>query len=65
MNSWLDDTIEKAENKGKTEGKIEALFELIKDGILTLKEAAPRMGMTVAKFKKELAKLNLDYNLVS
>ncbi len=44
--------------KGIEKGKISAFAELVKDGILTLKQAAERMGMTVAKFKaamKEVA----------
>ncbi len=44
--------------KGIEKGKISAFAELVKDGILTLKQAAERMGMSVAKFKaamKEVA----------
>ena len=49
---------EKGSEEGIEKGKVSALAELVKDGILTLKQAAERMGMTVAKFKaltKELA----------
>ena len=56
------DFYDKLENigfeKGLEKGKVSALAELVKDGILTLKQAAERMGMSVAKFKaatKELA----------
>ena len=49
---------EKGIEKGIEKGKISAFAELVKDGILTLKQAAERMGMSVAKFKaamKEVA----------
>ena len=50
--------LDKVENKGIEKGKIEILASLVEDGILTLQQAAERMGMSVAKFKaatKELA----------
>lgn len=46
------------EAKAKEKGKLLMLNELVKDKVLTLKQAAERMGMSVAKFKaatKELA----------
>jgi hypothetical protein len=50
--------LDKVENKGIEKGKLLMLNELVKDKVLTLKQAAERMGMSVAKFKaatKELA----------
>ena len=44
--------------KGIEKGKVLTLAELVKDGIISLKQAAERMGLTVAKFKiamKEVA----------
>ena len=44
--------------KGFAKGKISALTELVKKKILSLKQAAEEMGMTVANFEiamKELA----------
>jgi predicted HTH domain antitoxin len=49
----------KGEKKGKKEGKIEALIGLVKDKIISLQEAASRMGMTVEKFEKEARNLAL------
>ncbi|MBP5469171.1 MAG: winged helix-turn-helix domain-containing protein [Candidatus Riflebacteria bacterium] len=52
------DFYDKLENIGFEKGKVSTLAELVKDGILTIKQAAERMGMSVAKFKaamKELA----------
>jgi molybdenum cofactor biosynthesis enzyme len=52
------EVLDKIENRGIEKGKVLTLAELVIDGILTLKQAAERMGMTVAKFKatmKEIA----------
>ena len=47
--------LDKVENrgieKGKIKGQLELLTSLIKDGVLTLKQAAERMNMSVTKFK--------------
>ena len=45
--------------EGKLEGKIEALLALVKDGLLTLQQAAERMGMPLEKFEKEAKNLAL------
>ena len=49
----------KGKKEGKKEGKIEALIGLVKDKIISLQEAASRMGMTVEKFEKEARNLAL------
>ena len=52
------DFYDKLENIGFEKGKVSTLAELVKDGILTLKQATERMGMSVNKFKatmKEVA----------
>ena len=52
------EVLDKIENRGIEKGKVLTLAELVNDGILTLKQAAERMNMLVAKFKaatKELA----------
>lgn len=46
-------------DEGKLEGKIEALLALVKDGLLTLQQAAERMGMPLEKFEKEAKNLAL------
>ena len=54
----MNNLIDKLHEQGFEKGKVSTLAELVNDGILTLKQAAERMGMTVAKFKaamKELA----------
>ena len=43
--------IDKLEAKGEVKGQLKLLAELVKNGILTLKQAAEKMGMSVAKFK--------------
>lgn len=43
--------IEKGEAKGRAEGKLDTLVELVKDGILTIADAAERANMTVTEFE--------------
>ena len=62
MDTWLSDTINKAEKEAEKKGKLETLLALVKDGILTLKQAAERMGISVAKLKKESEKFNLNFD---
>ena len=48
--------IEREEGKleGKIEGKYEILTNLVKDGILTIQEAAKRMNMTEEEFRRKM-----------
>ncbi len=62
MDTWLSDTINKAEKKAKEEGKLEALYSLMQKGILTIQQVAVEMGMSLTKLKKELEKHSLDYS---
>ena len=58
MCEFIDKLEAKGEARGFEKGKVSTLAELVKDGILTIKQAAERMGMSVAKSKtatKELA----------
>ena len=55
MDTWLSDTISKAEKKGK----IELLVNMIKKGIISLKQAAEQLGMSVEKFEKEAKKFSI------
>ena len=63
MDTWLSDTIAKerkdAEKKAEKKGKIELLVNMIKDGIISLKQAAEQLGMSVEKFEKEAKNLAL------
>ena len=62
MDTWLSDTINKAEKKGEEKGKLEALYSLMQKGILTIQQVAAEMGMSLSKLKKELEKYSLDYS---
>ena len=42
--------------KGKIEGRLLQLIELVKDGLLNVSDAASRAGMTVDEFQDALAK---------
>ena len=57
MEKWLHDALDNSKKEGKKEGKLETFVQLVSDGILTLQQAAARMGMSVAKFKKAMAEL--------
>ena len=56
MSEWLIRVINesKAEGveKGRVEGSLKILADLVKDGLLPVVEAAKRAGMTVAEFGK-------------
>ena len=58
MEKWLDDAINDGVEKGIEKGQLTLLADLVKEKILSIQQAATRMGMSVAKFKaaiKELA----------
>ena len=38
--------------EGREEGRLETFVELVKDGLLSVKEAARRVNMTVPEFEK-------------
>ena len=59
MCDFIDRLEEKGKVEGKVEGKLELLADLIADGTLTIKQAAERVGMTVAKFKATAKKLGI------
>ena len=44
---------EEAKEEGKAEGIIETLASLVKDGLLTLSDAAKRANMTVSEFEEQ------------
>ena len=46
-----DQILKEREKKGRAEGFLKALIELVKDGILSLSDAAKRAGMTVEEFE--------------
>ena len=49
------ETNEMFKEEGRTEGAIEMLVSLVKDGIISIKDAAARVGLSEASFKKEMA----------
>ena len=53
------DFIDRLEEEGEVKGQIKLLASLINDGTLTLKQAAEKMSMTVAKFKSAAKKLGI------
>ena len=53
MRAILDSEREEGRVEGKKEGMIEAFISLVKEGLMNMKDAAKRLGMS----EKELAKL--------
>ena len=49
--------LRKGIKEGIEVGKFETLCELVKDGLLSIEEAAKRADMEVEEFKKELHKV--------
>lgn len=54
----VDEMIEDGRAEGRMEGFIKAYVGLIKDSLLSVKEAALRMHMTEEKFVEEMEKVN-------
>lgn len=46
--------MEKIRSEGRSEGKLELLFDLVKDGIISIAEAAKRANMTEAVFTENM-----------
>lgn len=46
--------------EGRTEGKLLMLFDLVRDGSLTIEKAAEKANMTVEQFKAALEKITLS-----
>ncbi len=49
--------IDRLRNEGAEKAKVELLSDLVKDGILTIQQAAEKMGMTVSNFQAAAKKL--------
>lgn len=43
-------------DEGKVEGALKMLFDLVKDGLLKVEDAAPRANMSEDAFKEQLEK---------
>ena len=48
--------------EGREEGKILLLKSLVKDGVLSLAEAAKRVGMTPSEFQEKAAEMTVEYS---
>ena len=49
--------VDRLRDEGAEKAKVELLSDLVKDGILTIQQAAEKMGMTVANFQVAVKKL--------
>ena len=48
----IEQVIEHGREQGKKSGRWETLTELVKDGMISLRDAAKKAGMTEAEFRK-------------
>ena len=48
--------------KGRQEGRITELIELVRDDLLDVQKAAERAGMTMKEFQKRMQEENVDKN---
>ncbi len=55
-----ENDLKEGEKKGEKKGRLSAFYSLVKDGILTLKQAADKMNMTIPQFESEIKNLSLD-----
>lgn len=54
-----EEAVKRYGNRMRSEGKIAALADLVTDGILTVEQAAKKMGMTVEQFKEAVEALKV------
>lgn len=52
----IEKMIAESKDKGKAEGKMSAFMELVKDGMLSVKDAAERLNMTEDEFRSAMEK---------
>lgn len=57
-NMWkaIEDLITDGKTEGKIEGRLDALYELVHDGLLSIKDAAVKASMTEDTFSSEMKK---------
>ena len=51
---WIKEGRKEGRKEGKKEGAINILLTLVKDGIISIEEAAKRANISVSKFEKYL-----------
>lgn len=55
----VEEMINESKEEGKLEGAVIMLVGLVKDGIITIKEAAKRANMSESMFEEEIKKLSV------
>ena len=56
MEELIKDGEARGEARGESNGAIKTLIGLVKDGLLSVKDAAPRAGMTESQFREKMKK---------
>ena len=59
-NATMCDILNKAEEKGRNEGKISVFHDLIKQGLLTLEQAATSIGISTQELLAQFKQYNLN-----
>ena len=59
MKRGLEQGREQGLEQGREEGEFKNMLELVRDGVLTMEDAAARKHMSVEEFEKKIRKLNL------
>ena len=54
----VEDMMNESKAEGRTEGAVAALAGLVKDGLLSIKDAARRANMTESAFEAEVKKIS-------
>ena len=57
LQGLLQDSRMEGEKAGEKKGKLELLMSMIQEGILTLKQAADKMNMTIPQFEEAVKNL--------
>ena len=55
----MEDGMKRGLEQGREQGKFKNMLELVRDGVLTMEDAAARKHMSVEEFEKKIRKLNL------
>lgn len=54
----IDDMMNDSRAEGRAEGVMATLVGLVRDGLLSVKDAAPRVNMTESNFEAEMKRLS-------
>ena len=65
MYKAMEELIKDGEIRGEAMGILKTLTDLVRDGVISIKDAAPRTGMTEEQFREEMKRFSESNNLNS